>query len=112
MDNFFTIYHLHTPGGILIAKDDDNAPIYKVIFTLVLDKLMDLRTPVTHRFRSVMKQWLSELGFAVRSHEMREALPFPYGIYMCTQPKEYLGQNAEKQSDTINRKEFEFVGVP
>ena len=71
------------PDGILIVKDVDSRPAYKRLFTWVLDKAMDPRTPVHYWSASDLRALLTRHGFVVHVHQMRDLLPYPHVLYVC-----------------------------
>ena len=76
-------YEILPSGGIAIIKDVDNRPLPKVVFTWVLDKIMDLKTPVHYFSREQMSSMLRSVGFDVKYHELRDILPYPHILYVC-----------------------------
>jgi 2-polyprenyl-3-methyl-5-hydroxy-6-metoxy-1,4-benzoquinol methylase len=76
------------PGGVLLIKDVDRTPAYKRWFTLALDRLMvGWREPVRYWSRAEMREMLRGAGFEVRSHTMRDVLPYPHMLYVCHKPE-------------------------
>ncbi|MBW7905964.1 MAG: class I SAM-dependent methyltransferase [Phycisphaerae bacterium] len=76
------------PGGVLLIKDVDRTPAYKRWFTLALDRLMvGWREPVRYWSRAEMREMLRGAGFEVRSHTMRDVLPYPHVLYVCHKPE-------------------------
>jgi 2-polyprenyl-6-hydroxyphenyl methylase/3-demethylubiquinone-9 3-methyltransferase len=71
------------PGGRLIIKDIDTSPSYKRRFTYVLDKLMDLRSPVHYWDRQTLAALLRGHGFEVYCHSMVDLFPYPHMLYIC-----------------------------
>ncbi len=71
------------PDGTLLIKDVDDRPFYKRWFTLVLDKLMDPRTPVHYWPQRELIALLRGLGLQVYRHAMVDVLPYPHILYVC-----------------------------
>lgn len=71
------------PGGILIVKDVEDRPRWKMWFTLLLDRLMVGMEPIHYWPESELTRLLSSLGFEVRRHRMRDILPYPHILYVC-----------------------------
>jgi len=72
------------PGGILLVKDVDTRPAPKRWFTWALDKLLQPSTPVTYWSAEALTAALEAAGFTVRRHAMRDFLPYPHVLYVCT----------------------------
>lgn len=70
-------------GGVLLIKDVDAAPWWKMAFTWVLDKAMDFRTPVNYYHREKLMDFLRETGFTVYAHQMLDVLPYPHIFLIC-----------------------------
>jgi len=70
-------------GGILLVKDIENRPWWKVGFTLLLDRLMVGMEPIHYWAPSEMISMLKGLGFSVAKHCMKDFLPYPHVIYIC-----------------------------
>ena len=72
------------PGGRLIIKDVSDRPLYKQLFTLVLDRLMVGREPIYYWPPHEIMAELRRVGFSVKKHSMNDILPYPHVIYACT----------------------------
>lgn len=79
-------YETVLPGGVVMIKDIETRPWYKLAFTWILDKVMDFRTPVNYRSKSDMMQMLEEQGFDVKCHQLLDILPYPHILYICRKP--------------------------
>ena len=69
--------------GTLVVKDVEDRPRWKVWFTLLLDRLMVGRGPIHYWPEAELSSLLSESGFEVRRHRMRDFLPYPHILYIC-----------------------------
>ena len=76
-------YETVLPGGVVMIKDIETRPWYKVAFTWILDKVMDFRTPVNYSSKADMIQLLQEQGFDVKCHQLLDILPYPHILYIC-----------------------------
>lgn len=70
------------PGGMVLIKDIETSPAYKLAFTWMLDKLMDPRAPVRYWAPEEVHPLLTALGFQVRRHSMIDYLPYPHVLYV------------------------------
>jgi hypothetical protein len=77
------LYDALAPGGLVIIKDVITRPAYKRWFTWVLDKAMDLHTPVHYWDKRRLEARLRQFGFVVHSHAMLDILPYPHQLYVC-----------------------------
>lgn len=77
------IYNCLLPGGILILKDIDVFPMWKVFFTWALDMLMSPNQPPGYIARNDMVSLLAGAGFDVKVHAMLDVLPYPHVLYIC-----------------------------
>lgn len=77
------IHEALAPGGILILKDIDSHPRWKVFFTWVLDMLMSPAYPPKYADRAVLRALLVDLGFDVKIHTLPDLLPYPHVMYIC-----------------------------
>ena len=73
-------------GGILIVKDVADRPRYKMLFTLILDRLMVGREPIHYWPPAELSALLEGLGFDVKRHRMTDLLPYPHVIYIARLP--------------------------
>ncbi len=72
------------PGGTLLVKEVEDRPRWKMWFTLLLDRLMvGWKEPIRYWPPSEMKALLEGLGFDVKTHRMRDWLPYPHILYVC-----------------------------
>jgi 2-polyprenyl-3-methyl-5-hydroxy-6-metoxy-1,4-benzoquinol methylase len=69
--------------GILVVKDVDARPFYKMAFTWALDKLMDWRAGVSYWHSADFSALLRERGFRTYSHAMLDFLPYPHVLYVA-----------------------------
>ena len=75
------------PGGTLVLKEVEDRPRWKAFFTLVLDRLMvGMSEPVHYWAADELCDLLREIGFEVKRHRMRDVLPYPHILYVCTAP--------------------------
>jgi len=84
-------YNNLSDEGILLVKDIESVPRYKVWFTWILDKFMDPMTPVHYYSRQQMSAILYKAGFDVKSHQMLDILPYPHILYVCRKRKPGAG---------------------
>lgn len=69
--------------GILLVKDVADRPRYKMLFTLLLDRLMVGREPVHYWPPAQLSGQLEDLGFSVKIHRMTDFLPYPHILYIA-----------------------------
>ena len=73
------------PGGLLVIKDVAHRPHYKRLFTLALDRAMvGLREPIYYWPPDDLVKLLQGLGFEVKRHPIKDILPYPHMLYVCT----------------------------
>jgi 2-polyprenyl-3-methyl-5-hydroxy-6-metoxy-1,4-benzoquinol methylase len=77
------LYHNLSAKGVLIIKDIEEKPVYKLWFTFILDKVMDYNTPVNYWKKADLKNFLMNTEFEVFHHSMLDYLPYPHIIYVC-----------------------------
>lgn len=70
--------------GVLLVKDVDTSPAYKRWFTLMLDRAMVGMEPIRYWSAREMIAMLENAGFRVYTHEMRDLLPYPHRLYICS----------------------------
>ena len=75
---------LLSPGGVLIIKDIADRPYFKMLFTLLLDRLMVGMEPIYYWPPSELMRMLRELGFTVYRHRMTDILPYSHILYVAT----------------------------
>ncbi len=73
-------------GGVLLVKEVENRPRWKMWFALVLDRLMVGMEPIRYWPESELRTLLESLGFQVVRHRMRDILPYPHILYVCRLP--------------------------
>jgi 2-polyprenyl-3-methyl-5-hydroxy-6-metoxy-1,4-benzoquinol methylase len=73
-------------GGILLLKEVEDRPRWKMWFTLILDRLMVGREEIHYWSPSELIPLLEELGFQVVKHRMRDFIPYPHILYVCRLP--------------------------
>ncbi len=78
-----TVAGLVRPGGIVIIKDVADRPRYKMLFTLLLDRLLVGMEPIHYWPPDELVTILSGLGFDVAMHRMNDVLPYPHILYVC-----------------------------
>lgn len=71
------------PDGILLVKDVADRPRYKMLFTLLLDRLMVGREPIHYWPPAQLSGQLENLGFSVKTHRMTDFLPYPHILYIA-----------------------------
>ena len=69
--------------GVVVIKDIESTPWYKVAFTWILDKLMDARAPLNYYGKEEMIGMLEDRGFDVKCHQLLDILPYPHILYVC-----------------------------
>jgi len=77
------VTRLLRPSGILIIKDVADRPRYKMLFTLLLDRLLVGMDPIRYWPPSELMFVLRRLGFEVAMHRMNDILPYPHILYVC-----------------------------
>lgn len=81
------VYRNLAPGGIFVLKDVNVRPYWKLIFTYVLDKLMEPKRTVHYRDVSIWKQRAAEAGFdPVYTYYLNDYLPYPHILVVCHKP--------------------------
>jgi 2-polyprenyl-6-hydroxyphenyl methylase/3-demethylubiquinone-9 3-methyltransferase len=75
------------PGGVLVLKDIEDRPWWKVMFTLALDRLMVGTEPIHYWSPAELQPLLEGLGFDVVRHRMRDFLPYPHIVYVNRLPR-------------------------
>ena len=76
-------YDTISENGVVMIKDIESKPWYKVAFTWILDKAMDPKTPVNYYSKEEMIQMLEGHGFDVKCHPLFDILPYPHILYIC-----------------------------
>ncbi len=76
------------PGGILIIKDVADKPYFKMLFTLILDRLMVGMEPIRYWPPSELQSLVEAQGFKVVRHKMIDILPYPHILYVARLPEE------------------------
>ena len=70
-------------NGLMLLKDVAPTPRYKMLFTLLLDRLVVGMEPIHYWPPDELMALLSVLGFEVVRHRMRDILPYPHILYIC-----------------------------
>jgi 2-polyprenyl-3-methyl-5-hydroxy-6-metoxy-1,4-benzoquinol methylase len=70
------------PGGILVIKEVADRPLFKMLFTLALDRLMVGMEPIRYWPPDELRGLLQKLGFEIRRHRMTDILPYPHILYV------------------------------
>lgn len=73
-----------SPGGRLLVKDIESVRSPRLVFTWLLDKMMDFRAPVRYWAPDEVQPLLESLGFEVFQHRMIDYLPYPHILYVST----------------------------
>lgn len=76
------------PGGLLLVKDIEDRPRWKMWFTLILDRLMVGGEAIHYWSEPELSELLQSIGFDVKRHRMRDFLPYPHILYICRLPGE------------------------
>lgn len=74
------------PGGVLLIKDIDTRPRYKMAFTWLLDVLMTRGERPDYWSAEDMSGLLHGLGFRVARHAMVDSLPYSHMLYVARKP--------------------------
>jgi SAM-dependent methyltransferase len=74
------------PGGVLVIKDVDTRPRYKMAFTWLLDVAMTRGERPAYWNRDELLGELRRIGFDVISYAMVDILPYPHQLFVCTKP--------------------------
>lgn len=78
------LHSLLKPGGIFIIKEVADRPLFKMWFTLLLDRLMvGMTEPIHYWSPPELQGHLERLGLDVKRHWMRDFLPYPHILYIC-----------------------------
>jgi 2-polyprenyl-3-methyl-5-hydroxy-6-metoxy-1,4-benzoquinol methylase len=73
------------PGGLLVIKDVAHRPHYKRLFTLALDRAMvGLHEAIYYWPPDDLVELVQGLGFDVKRHPIKDILPYPHMLYVCT----------------------------
>jgi len=78
------VAQLIAPDGVLLLKDVSNRPYYKMIFTLLLDRMMVGSEPIHYWDPAELCALVEGLGFSVKRHTINDFLPYPHILYVCT----------------------------
>jgi hypothetical protein len=78
-----SVYRNLAPSGLLILKDIDTRPRYKMAFTWILDMLMSPDQPPGYVGTTNMRNLLESIGFDVKVHALLDILPYPHVLYIC-----------------------------
>ena len=71
-------------GGVLLVKEVERDPLWKMAFTYLLDLLMDVRGNFHYWNRCHLQKTIEDAGFVVKHHSMVDYLPYPHILYVCT----------------------------
>jgi 2-polyprenyl-3-methyl-5-hydroxy-6-metoxy-1,4-benzoquinol methylase len=77
------IHDALVPGGVLVLKEIDTRPHWKVWFTWILDILMSPSQPPRYVSKKTLSSLLASVGFEVRTHALVDILPYPHILYVC-----------------------------
>ena len=77
-------YKQLSPGGVLIIKDVDTRPRYKMAFTWLLDVIMTKGERPEYWNRHELGGELRRVGFDVISYAMVDVLPYPHRLFVAT----------------------------
>ena len=78
------VYHHLREGGVYLIKDVNVRPYWKMLFTFILDKLMDRERSVHYRDAKAWKALLYEVGFRdVKIYYINDYLPYPHVLLVC-----------------------------
>lgn len=75
------------PGGVLVIKEVADRPLFKMLFTLALDRLMVGMEPIRYWPPDELRALLQSLGFEIRRHRMTDILPYPHILYVGRQAR-------------------------
>lgn len=76
-------YDTISENGVVLIKDIESKPWWKVVFTWILDKAMDPKTRVYYYSKEQMIQMLEGHGFDVKCHQLLDVLPYPHILFIC-----------------------------
>ena len=76
-------YDTISENGVVVIKDIESKPWWKVAFTWILDKAMDPRSAVNYYSKEEMIEMLERHGFDVKCHQLVDILPYPHILYIC-----------------------------
>ncbi len=100
------LLHCHrilADGGVLLIKDVEDRPWWKMAFTWILDKAMDYRTPVNYYPRGKLVALLRRTGFDVHSHQMLDILPYPHIFYICRKRRPRTAQSRSRAAESSSQ---------
>ncbi len=76
------------PGGVLLVKDITTEPLFGLLFTEALDRLMiGFDEPLAYRHHREWGEMLTELGFRVRMVRVPDILPYPHVVIAATKTR-------------------------
>lgn len=81
-------YEVLRPGGVLIIKDVDTRPRWKMTFTLLLDLLMTGGERPDYWSSAELADLLQGEGFKVFRHSMVDLLPYPHQLFVAIKGSE------------------------
>ncbi len=75
--------HLN-PEGVLLIKDVNVRPYWKMLFTYAMDKAMDIRRSVYYRHVKTWREKITEVGFEpIYIYYLNDYLPYPHILLVC-----------------------------
>jgi len=77
------IYGSLNKGGVLVMQDIDITPLYKYIFALSVDKVLNSMASVYYRRSSDWRDVIKAIGFVVESEKIGKGYPIAAVIYRC-----------------------------
>ncbi len=77
------VSRLLQPDGVLVIKDVAHRPFYKMLFTLILDRLMVGMEPIRYWPPDELEELLEDLGFEVIHHRLNDILPYPHILFVA-----------------------------
>jgi 2-polyprenyl-3-methyl-5-hydroxy-6-metoxy-1,4-benzoquinol methylase len=90
------------PNGVLLIKDVARTPWHKMVFTLLLDRLVVGREPIHYWDPDELVGLLRDLGFAVVRHRMNDVLPYPHILYVCRLVRSYPVRPGTHKASSLN----------
>lgn len=80
-------HRLLDEDGILIVKDVDTRPAYKLYFTYLMDRLMCPRDTFTYQSHERLGRILARCGFEHELADCRDWLPYPHVMLIARKKK-------------------------
>lgn len=72
------------PGGVLLIKEIDLKPEWKLLFTYVLDKIVTRGARMYYSPAQERISFLKEAGFRVEYKRLRSFWPYPHYLLVCS----------------------------